>query len=275
LNREEKNNAIEELISKMKTPFDNSKESSWGAIQKKVDSNETPVYSLMNYSKKKFPISLAASIVILLSLALFLYSTRTNTIYSELEQTIQYSDNFEAFLFKKTEFSYIEKNDKRIVKLDGGGIFDVQKGNPFVIETKAGNIEVMGTVFSVNAHGKYLLVKCSEGSVKVSNKRFSQIVESGESLIISKDYISTSKIKSFELSDRKKGILYFSETPLEEVIVQLENEFDISISSQLNLNSLMYTGNFSNSNLDEALDLVTVPMGIKYEINNSKVELYK
>ncbi len=275
MNREEKNNAIEELISKMKTPFDNSKESSWGAIQKKVDSNETPVYSLMNYSKKKFPISLAASIVILLSLALFLYSTRTNTIYSELEQTIQYSDNFEAFLFKKTEFSYIEKNDKRIVKLDGGGIFDVQKGNPFVIETKAGNIEVMGTVFSVNAHGKYLLVKCSEGSVKVSNKRFSQIVESGESLIISKDYISTSKIKSFELSDRKKGILYFSETPLEEVIVQLENEFDISISSQLNLNSLMYTGNFSNSNLDEALDLVTVPMGIKYEINNSKVELYK
>jgi len=275
LDREENNSSEEELISKLKTPFKKNKEDSWNAIYQKLNTDSTPVYSLMDYPKKKFPVSLAASIVFLASLALFLYSTHTNNIYSELEQTINYPDNFEVYLFKKTDFSYHEKNDKRIVKLKGGGIFNVQKGSPFIIETKTGNIEVLGTVFSVNAHGKYLLVKCSEGSVKITNKEFSKIIESGESLVISGNSISTSKIKRFELEERKKGILYFSEIPLEEVIIQLENEFDIDIETQLELNSMAYSGNFSNSNLKEALDLVTIPMGIKYEINNSKVELYK
>lgn len=275
MNREEKNKAIDDLLGQLKPPFNQSKEDSWQAIQDKLSQDETPVYSMMEYPKKKFPFAIAASIALLLSLSLFFFSRSSEKHFNTCEQNITLPDNSSAFLFKNSDLSFEDLENKRSLHLKGGGIFKVKKGKAFILNTELGDIEVLGTVFSVNALSKHLIVKCSEGSVKVSNGKFSEVIVAGQSLRATDSEIVVSKIKINELEDRENGVLYFSETPIDEVFKQLENEFDIQLESKIELGALVYSGNFSNNNLNEALSLVCEPMGIKYEIKNSKVELYK
>ncbi len=68
--------------------------------------------------------------------------------------------------------SNFKQSDKRIVTLEGEAFFDVQKdaGRPFIIHTKALNIEVLGTSFNVRAYPRSTTTSTTliSGAIQVS-----------------------------------------------------------------------------------------------------------
>ena len=266
----------EEFLSKMETPFKGSNEFSWQAIQDKINESEVPVYSLLDYKKKRINYGLVAGLTLLVSLTLFfVFKSDSSQFYSSSEKDIILPDSSTAFLFKNATLNYKEDSNERRLSLEGGAIFKVKSGNPFIVETKLGSVEVLGTVFSVDAIGECLIVKCVEGSVKVRWAENAQIVKNGQGILINKKSHKAFTINALELTERENGRLFFNKIPLSNVLKQLENEFDIQVQSDIDAQKLLYTGNFSNTNLSEALDLIAVPMSLKYEINGNKVKFYQ
>jgi ferric-dicitrate binding protein FerR (iron transport regulator) len=76
-------------------------------------------------------------------------------------------------------------------------------------------------------------------------------------------------VGKFDLSeaDWRNGEFIFSDTPLNEVFMELGRQFNIKIKAQSH-EGRIYTGRFSNKNLQEALQLICLPMGLTYRIEN-------
>ena len=61
----------------------------------------------------------------------------------------------------------------------------------------------------------------------------------------------------------RQGDFYFEGKPLKIVVDELERQFNVEIILQGD-DSRLYTGYFSNKNLDEALEMVFKPMSLNY-----------
>ena len=61
----------------------------------------------------------------------------------------------------------------------------------------------------------------------------------------------------------------FEDTPLNTIFDELERQFNVSIKIEGDASRLA-TIDFSNENLNEALDVVCIPMELNYEIKNNK-----
>ena len=70
----------------------------------------------------------------------------------------------------------------------------------------------------------------------------------------------------------QQGIFYFEDKPLVSIFAALERQFNVSVNFEGNKNRSI-TVAFSNKSLQEALDVICIPMGLKYEINNKKVDV--
>ncbi|MEM7161017.1 MAG: FecR family protein [Bacteroidota bacterium] len=273
---EEENKDWLEITKTLSTPFTGGNEDSWNAIQNKIQS--TPVYSLQDYPKKPkrtWRYLTAAAAILLFGFALFFMNSKGEKFIAQESTSIVLPDQNNVFLFKGSEIKFEKRDEQSFIQLSGGAIFEVAKGSDFVVETSKGKISVLGTVFSVEEGLEHIFVNCTEGKVKFEDAERSEEIEKGEGLSIGPKHMTKRSLNLMELESRKKGELFFSEMPLEEVIFQLERAYDIKVQSSINLAGKKYSGNFSTSNLKQALELVCFPMNLDYKINGSVVKLYE
>ncbi len=168
--------------------------------------------------------------------------------------------------------SYDENNfsKDRKLNLDGEAFFKVEKGQRFVVETKNGSVEVLGTSFNVFSRSGLFEVECLTGKVKVTNKSGSEsvLLSPNESCQLNGNKL-LKKSTGLKDSEWTKGIYHFEETPLLEVIEELERQFKIAVSMTSEVENKKYTGAFEKKNLKDALHAVTWPLGLEYTINEN------
>jgi len=107
----------------------------------------------------------------------FLFFTQSNTTSyaSPIAQnsTISLPDGSTMILNATAEAKVDTENweENREVFLEGEAFFKVKKGSKFTVNTSLGNVQVLGTQFTVNTVDNDLLtVKCFEGKVKVTTE---------------------------------------------------------------------------------------------------------
>ncbi|MDR2499158.1 MAG: FecR domain-containing protein [Tannerellaceae bacterium] len=151
----------------------------------------------------------------------------------------------------------------RTLRLEGEGYFEVKKGSTFSVISGKNKVKALGTVFNVySRNGKYR-VTCVSGSVEVISERGSAILRSGMKAICDG---SDMKIAAGQAPEWMHGKLVFVETPLAEVIAEIERQYNIKVATSSELNHL-YTGNFSQTEQAETvLEIVGKPFGITFEI---------
>ena len=223
----------------------------------------------------------AAAIVILL---LSIYSV--NSYLSTKVIKTQFAEQTEIILPDGTEVtlnagSKLVWNDKKFTKkreltLNGEAYFNVKKGDEFIIKTKLGTVEILGTQLNVLSRNNTFWVSCVSGKVKVSANKKHQILLPGDLVELTPNgLIKTNKNNIKQTISWKQGIFYFEDKPLISIFAELERQFDVSIQYE-NLEERLITVSFSNKKLNEALDIVCIPMGLNYEVdNNQKVRIYK
>jgi transmembrane sensor len=160
----------------------------------------------------------------------------------------------------------------RNIVLHGEAFFDVVKGNTFHISTVHGDIEVLGTSFNVYSRDNLFKVSCISGRISISSENQSVEITPGESAIFrGKDLISYHDNNLNSSTSWIKGEFYYENSPLNLIFNEMERQFNIKFVTT-KMKEKYFTGSFTNNDLENALDIVCIPMGLKYEIgNNGKI----
>lgn len=200
--------------------------------------------------------------------------TTINTIASE-KTIIDLPDKSVAQLNSLSELSF-DKNSwsqKRNVELNGEAYFKVAKGSQFDVHTSAGIVSVLGTQFNVKNRNHYFEVTCYEGKVSVNYKEKSIILIAQESIRFfeGKMIEDTTIVNHPSWIDNQSS---FKSIPFSEVIAEFERQYNVNIDADMNLDAL-FTGTFTHTDKKLALSSITIPMNLKYTIENNTIRIYE
>ncbi len=221
----------------------------------------------------------AASIALLLSTVYYLTGTNQTFSTSFGEQlALVLPDGSEVLLNSKSSITYKKSdwfNGNRTLELNGEGYFKVKKGSTFSVNSVNGKVSVLGTQFNVKTNPSYYEVLCYEGKVQVKNKEEIAILTKG--LSFRKIDTKSSEKGSFRSGKPNwlDGETSFNNTPLKHVLEELEKQYNIQITSSTIDVNVLYTGAFTNKNLNLALQTICASLSIQFSVDSNKVVLSK
>lgn len=221
---------------------------------------------------------IAAAVVVIFALTIGYISTLTESVstqYAERQQVVL-PDASEVILNAGSELSYRSKKweNNRRVKLEGEAFFKVAKGQTFTVETEAGDVQVLGTQFNVEQRNGFFEVSCYEGLVRVSYQGKEKELPAGTALIL----IDGRTIDATVTINAAPSWIFnessFNSIPLAYVLDELKRQFDIEVRTENIDLSQLFTGTFSNTNLDLALQSISTPTQLTYTLEGNKVLFY-
>ena len=230
-------------------------------------------------NKSYLGILLRIAAVFVLGLGVYTFfanqDTKINTLAGQ-KVNIELPDQTKVQLNALSEVIYNKKDwdNNREVHLEGEAYFKVAKGKKFDVLTPLGVVTVLGTEFNVKQRKGYFEVICYEGLVSVSYQQNTYRLPPGKGIeLLSKKINEINTVDTNPSWIENKSI--FKSKPYYLVLGELERQYDVVISSKNIDQHLLFTGNFVHSDIQMALESITIPMGLKYEINENQVTLYK
>lgn len=237
------------LLSRLKfveTPLDQIRyQRIWENIQAGAEASG-PVVRRMSPVKRW--LSVAAAILILLSLGMWWLNTRSIAVQTGRADVREFalSDQSSVILNANSKLTYrknFNSGSKREVWLEGRAYFNVRHladnaaATPrrFIVHTPELDLEVLGTSFDVNTRRSATSVMLAHGSVLVHLKNESHdtvLLKPGEMLEFTsgKAPILYKGVDSLSISAWRQQRFVFSNTPLEQVIQQLEDFYGCTIT---------------------------------------------
>ena len=164
-----------------------------------------------------------------------------------------------------------ESSDSRIVELTGEAYFKVTKNPkvPFIVKTKAYNVEVYGTEFNVMAYDDFNRTETTlvNGKVKIRRANNVLLMIPGQTVVFSKNKFTKKTGRVEQAVSWKDEKFYFDAIPFSELVVRLERWYNVEIEiSDTNLKSRLYSGVFKNEEtIWQVLDVVEKTSPIHYE----------
>ncbi len=244
-------------------------------LNKIEQSSRTKTFKL-----KRFVQAAAAVVILLLSIYSVNSYLSNKTVKTQFaEQTkVTLPDGTEVTLNADSKIIWNSRHfaKKRLLTLNGEAYFNVKKGDEFIIKTKLGKVEILGTQLNVFSRNNTFWVSCISGKVRVTANNEQQIILPGDiAQLTPNGLIKTSKNNIEQTTSWKQGVFYFEDVPLISIFAEIERQFNVSIEYE-KLEKRLITVSFSNKKLSETLDIVCIPMGLNYEVdNNQQVRIFK
>jgi len=265
-----------EMTSKFKVPASSrGKEAAWDKLIQSIDNEAKQEAKEVSITSRKVWYSIAASIIVLFTIAALTY--RYSTVQIELSKGEVASrilpDGSEVQVNADSKIGYRKFGwlSNREIKLKGEAFFSVKHGEKFTVITDYNSkVTVTGTKFNVFARGAQFEVNCFEGSVIVETPTTKPIsVTKGTGIKFSKieEVPELILLDSIPEPTWTKGEFYFDNTPLNVVFDELSRQFNVSVDIKIEVEKRMYTGFFKKDQVIKALDLVCIPMGLTYQIS--------
>ncbi len=260
--------------SKARIPKSDRKEEIWDRIEEEISEDQKAV-PIWRY------IGIAASLLLIASIV-FLFSKNNPPISVQVDtqlaesKTVNLPDGSKVTLNANSTIAYSEQWDRKI-NLNGEAFFEVIKGGDFIVSTKMGSVEVLGTSFNVFSRDSTFEVSCKTGKVKVDipSKSFSQSITPGESLVLESDTVKKTLVSAELVGKWKSGEFHFTEQMLSNVLKEMERQFDVSLmvadSSNIEFSGYFFT----DKSIEDALDMVCLPLGLTYEKINQRTYAIK
>lgn len=254
---------------KIKPQWEKSKEEIWNDLFEELE--ETPKVIKMVPRKRNIWFYAAASIaaiaIILPSIAFFY--TENKIAEKGIHLAVVLPDGSKVELNADSEISYkpLWWMFSREVKLKGEAYFEVEKGSTFNVHSGEYTTSVLGTSFNIFSRANKFNVTCLSGKVNVSGKSESVILTKNMQALWDSNRLIAKDIEDAVQSiNWKQGKFIFIGVPLQEVIQEIERQYDITVSPNSGLNQ-SYSGNFTKTEKpDDVLQIVGKPFGIKFKI---------
>lgn len=249
-------------------PFDRSKEEVWESLNEKL--TEAPPARVARLRPLRLMAAAAALLVMLLGtfLVLRFYSITFTSGHGEL-QSVLLPDGSDVKLNAGSKISYhpLWWRFSRIVRFEGEGYFEVEKGNAFRVMSDNGTTEVLGTSFTIYARPDEYRVACFTGAVKV-------VSGTAQEAVLSPDYRARIDSDGNIIVSREKvpgmatpwisGKFSFTAQPLRLVLDEVERQYNVSVAFQSD-REYLYTGHFSREKpVEEVMELICKPFGLTF-----------
>ena len=267
-----------------------------------TDDIHTALKNKIKKKKRLYATSIAATIVLLISLGYF-YTIMNGSLddhensRSLVESTllkeattksggkllVTLPDGSTALLNAESKLVYAEKfgNHSREVTLIGEALFDITHNpkKPFIVKTADFNIKVLGTTFNVKSYTEDKKTETTLISGKVElirDKGKSILLKPSQKAVFNKKdkKIVIKEVVSSEVIAWKNGSLVFKKTSMEQVMLDLERKYNVKIiiNSQKLLN-YEYTGTFDHLTIDEVLNILAISSPITYKKTDGAIVL--
>lgn len=148
---------------------------------------------------------------------------------------------------------------RRNVQMKGKAFFNVRRNEayPFTVQMPVAGIEVLGTSFQAEASDSSAEINVSTGKVRFSGNDIQQnvILTAGMSATYTSETKEIILITEEDLNylSWKTGLLRFNQTPLSEVIAELNAYYNVSIPAPADADKLKLTASFNNLPLQQVL----------------------
>lgn len=265
----------EMFLKQFDVPAKRSKEESWVALSSAI--------TFQTKTKRRWLTStitwtVAASFAVLVTVGSLILTHTTHVVSAKGQHlAVVLPDGSNVLLNSESQLSYQKHMwwRKREVTLKGEGFFKVMKGRRFEVRTGKYVTSVLGTSFNVFARDNEVRVCCFTGKVGVRE------VASGTQAILTPGLGVGSQGSTLggveKISEKQKGWtkgeFYFTDVPLDDVFAEIERQFNVKVSCA-GCENRRYSGYFNDKSLSQALELVCVPMQLKYNIaSNGEVEV--
>lgn len=200
-------------------------------------------------------------LIFLSTLGFYLFKTsKTGDIKLNTPKTVRQDIALEdGSLIKLSPRSYIKYNEKewtnkRELFLDGQATFSISKGIPFEITTKAGKVKVLGTVFDVwSIDPEYMTVRCTEGSVLVSDGTNSEKINGGEQISINKGAILEIEKNNMTIPDWTNATREYESIPIHIVFSDLGRFYEEDFILSNIDNDALFSGIIPIDDINETL----------------------
>lgn len=163
--------------------------------------------------------------------------------------------------------------NNRSLKLKGEAYFEVEHGKVFVVNTRMGNVSVLGTNFNVKHRDKLFEVSCFSGKVQVDTGGQSYIIDAGERIQNFDGNINKSSIQNQQPS-WKNNISTFNGVSVGQVINELQHHYQIKINYKGINKDTKFSGSFEHNDLNNALESICAPLNLKFEVFENNVIIY-
>ena len=271
INNNKQRNNIDDFFANTDIAYTKSKDEIWDNLVSKTETKATiaPINKTSNF-KLNIVYSIAATMLLIAGMFSVL-RYYTTTIKSSPNQYISTNlpDGSTVSLAPNSTLTYYPLwwQLSRKVSLEGEAFFDVEKGKQFNVTSSLGKTIVLGTSFNIFSRGDEYNVTCVTGKVKVVSITKQEVIltpsyhaelnKSGEIKVSKNSY------NDFNSSSTKDGFS-FTSVPLQLVIDEIEDYYNVKITYQGDLNYL-YTGFFSKQKpIEEVLNILCKPFGITY-----------
>ncbi|MEO1052451.1 MAG: FecR domain-containing protein [Bacteroidota bacterium] len=155
---------------------------------------------------------------------------------------------------------------KRAVNLNGEAYFKVAKGAKFDVVTESGTVSVLGTQFNVKHRNNFFEVVCYEGLVKVTSPKRQVELPAGHVFRIMNGQVLQQRDHQYNAPNWVTGTSLFDAVPFMQVIDELQRQYNVQIVvSGVDMNE-SFTGGFVHDNLSQALESVTLPLQLTYQV---------
>ena len=180
------------------------------------------------------------------------------------------------------EYPNIFRKADRQVKLSGEAFFDITKDpeRPFIIETFACNIEVLGTKFNVeaNAADSEFSAALLEGSIKLTDKTTgaNMLLKPGEKAELIHGELRRSKITNPDEYLWTDGIISLQSSSFSELLKRFEKAYDVRFVVKLTNEPVVHCkGKIRISDgINHAMEILQMGTDFEYAINHSSNEIY-
>lgn len=172
-------------------------------------------------------------------------------------------------------------SQRREVTLTGEAYFEVIKdaARPFVVKSGRLSTTALGTAFNIQAFPgtERIRVTLMSGRVRVDDATTRQSVELSPLEEVSVDDKTRALEKTTLATDDgvlwKEGIMKFSKTPFEEVVMELERWYGVTFKIDGKPKDVLCSGEFKNEYLSNVLNVLSHNIGFQYSINDKYVTL--
>ncbi|HUW06508.1 MAG TPA: FecR domain-containing protein [Williamwhitmania sp.] len=271
---------VSTALRRFSVPATRTKEEAWQMLLAKMEERaSTP--AIQHYRIGKFVAMAAAAIIGLFIVTWFFLNgdeRKISTGFGEMA-TVYLPDSSVVILNSGTTIWYSPKdwNKERLVKLDGEAFFKVKHGQKFSVVAAKTVTRVLGTTFNVYARGSEVRVSCLTGKVQVTSKisgMTTLLLPGVKTKVNALGKFNTGATSIEKEAAWVEGKFYYQQEGVGRVFDEIERQFNVTIiynGSRIR----SYTGFFTNKNLTDALDLVCIPMQLRYErIDNKTVKIF-
>jgi ferric-dicitrate binding protein FerR (iron transport regulator) len=262
----EKENLYKKIIQSWEVPSGKSQEEAWNEVNNRI--NQGRIVELPRRTNYLYWASAAAAVALL---AFFLISPKSEVKMLEVatamaqREHVVLPDGSEVELNAGSQLRFASQwNADRTVELQGEAFFKVKKGSSFTVKTTQGQVQVLGTSFNVLDRANKFDVECFTGKVGVSSGNEHVEITPGQHVSL-----FNGRFEYQEASGEHTwltGQFVYNDEPLANVLDEVERQFNVRIKRP-DLIGRKYTGVFTTKNLKEALDVICIPMGYKYSID--------